>query len=317
MPAISTSAPGKIILLGEHAVVYGHPAIAIPVQQVKAKVIIRPDIQASPGSIKIRAPEIGLDTDIDALAPDDPLGVAIRTTLEELAIERPPAMQIKISSSIPVASGLGSGAAVSVALIRSLAGFLGTSLPDDLVSKIAFEVEKIHHGTPSGIDNAVITYDRPIFFIKDQKIERLQVARKFDFIIADSGIPSPTVETVGDLRKAWTREPDRFNRYFKQIENIVEESRAALLSGDERSLGKLMTENQKILMQLDLSSPALEALVAAAAGAGAWGAKLSGGGRGGNVIAVVEPAQETRVESALKAAGAVRIFKTQLQPLSN
>ncbi|MDH3944376.1 MAG: mevalonate kinase, partial [Anaerolineae bacterium] len=183
MPAISASAPGKIILCGEHAVVYDRAAIAVPVTQVSAKAIATPNITGEPGSVHITAPEIDLDSPLAELPIDDAIAKAVSETLAALGIEESPAFNLRVTSSIPLAAGLGSGAAVSVAVIRAVAAFNGRRLDDEQVSELAYEVEKIHHGTPSGIDNSVVTYARPVCFRRGQLIETLAVGGAFDFLI--------------------------------------------------------------------------------------------------------------------------------------
>jgi len=169
MPAISASAPGKIILFGEHAVVYGQPAIAVPVTQVRARAIVTAEPRQPAGSVRIQAPIIGLEAWLAELLPEDPLASVARLVFAELGLSQPPALTIRVTSTIPVAAGLGSGAAVSVAIIRALSEFLGRRLPAERVSALAYEVEKLHHGTPSGIDNTVIAYARPVYFVRRQE----------------------------------------------------------------------------------------------------------------------------------------------------
>jgi len=222
---------------------------------------------------------------------------------------------LKITSTIPVAAGLGSGAAVTVALVRALSGFLGRPLPDDAVNAIAYEVEKIHHGTPSGIDNTVITYARPVFFVKDQPLEPLRVGAPVTIVIADSGIPAPTAEAVADVRTAFQRDPEGYRALFAAVGDVVNAARHALEQGDVPRLGALMDENHRLLQRMGVSCATLDALVARARDAGAWGAKLSGGGRGGNMIALTPTHSDAAaLAAALEAAGAVRTLTTTLSP---
>jgi mevalonate kinase len=315
MPAISASAPGKAILFGEHSVVYGQPAIAVPVTQVQAKAIItaRPDRPA--GWVSLVAPNIGLEASLNDLPEDNPLSFVVERVFQETAISRPPAMTIRITSTIPIAAGLGSGAAVSVAIIRALSEFLGQFLPDDRVSTLAYEVEKLHHGTPSGIDNTVITYAMPVYFrrtSKDeaQQVETFKVAEPFTILIGDSGIPSPTAKTVADVRLAWQADPNTFEDIFESIGEIVVRSKRAIEYGDNEALGALMDENHCMLVKMGVSSQELDNLVRAARQAGALGAKLSGGGRGGNMISLVRPSDAEQVSEALIAAGATNTITT-------
>ena len=315
MPAISASAPGKIILFGEHSVVYGQPAIAVPVTQVQAKAIItaRPDRPA--GLVDLVAPNIGLETSLKDLPEGHPLSFVVERVFQETSISRPPAMTIRITSTIPIAAGLGSGAAVSVAIIRALSEFLGQPLPDDRVSNLAYEVEKLHHGTPSGIDNTVITYAMPVHFIRtrkdgSQQVETFKVAVPFTIIIGDSGIPSPTAITVADVRLARQADPKTFDAIFESIGEIVVHGKRAIEYGDSEALGTLMDENHGMLVNMGVSSPELDNLVRAARQAGALGAKLSGGGRGGNMISLVKPADADQVSEALMAAGTTNTIVT-------
>lgn len=316
MPAISATAPGKIILFGEHAVVYGQPAIAAPVTQLRARAVIMAEPFFPAGSLRIQAPDIGLETWLADLPEKDPLGVAINLVLAKIGIERLPALTVRVTSSIPVASGLGSGAAVSIAVIRALAGFLGYPLTDEEVCSLAFEVEKIHHGTPSGIDNTVITFARPVYFERKQEgnlIEVLSLARPFAIAIGDTGVSSPTRNTVGDVRAAWQVEPERIDRLFDRVGTLVQSARQAMESGAIESLGSSMDENHALLAELGVSSIELERLVEAARRAGALGAKLSGGGRGGNMIALVSAETAEPVCQALRAVGAVNTIVTTIQ----
>ncbi len=313
MPAFTAYASGKIILFGEHAVVYGQPAIAVPVNQVRARATVSPNIRGDSGDVRIDAPNIGLDAKLDDLPLNHALAAAVYEVSASVGVSHIPACTLRVNSTIPVASGLGSGAAVSVAIIRAMAGFLGKPLPDEQVSVLAFEVEKIHHGTPSGIDNTVVTYARPVFFVRDESIETIQIKEPFTIIIADTGIPSPTKETVGDVREGWQAHPDRYARLFAAVGSIVISARQAIESGHPERLGPLMDENHDLLKEMGVSSPALDKLAYEAKEAGALGVKLSGGGRGGNMIALVQNDQIDSIILAMRKAGAVSIITSSIE----
>jgi mevalonate kinase len=307
---VKASAPGKIILFGEHAVVYGHPALAVPVEQVRAEV----DVVNSPRSgIWIEAPDIGLHADLDDLSSEHPLAAVIHRVLTALGITQLPALKITITSTIPVASGLGSGAAVSVALVRALSAALQHSLSDERVNEITYEVEKLHHGTPSGIDNTIITYARPVYFVRDQLIETLAVPGPFSIVIGNTGIPAPTRESVSDVRRLWEADRARWDALLEKIGGLARQARAALEDGKLQQLGALMNTNHALLQELTVSSPELDRLVEAARQAGALGAKLSGGGRGGNMIALAGATGAAALAGALESAGSPRVIVTTIQ----
>ncbi|MBU0513111.1 MAG: mevalonate kinase [Chloroflexi bacterium] len=311
MPAFTASAPGKIILFGEHAVVFGQPAIAVPVTQVRATATVTPDIRRTADDMQILAPDVGVDSPLRNLPPGEPIGEAVRGVAAILGVHRFPACTLKVTSTIPMAAGLGSGTAVSVAIIRALAGFLGQHLPDEQVSALAYEVEKIHHGTPSGIDNTVVTYARSVYFVKGQPAETFAIAQPFTIVIGNTGISSPTAAAVGDVRQAWQDSPARYERFFAAAGSIAKTARQAIESGHPDRLGPLMDENHEMLQKMGVSSPELDRLVTAAREAGALGAKLSGGGRGGNMIALAAAGRAVEIAQALREAGATGVILTK------
>ncbi len=312
MPAISSTAPGKVILFGEHSVVYGHPAIAVPVTDVRARAIIQATPRSSTGDIIVEAPDINLSASLKDLPHEHPIAEAIRLVQSALSISTLPACKIRVTSTIPIASGLGSGTAISVALIRALSTFLGRPLPDQQVSSMVYEVDKIHHVNPSGIDNTVISFVKPIYFVRDKPIQIIKVSDPFTILIADTGRPSPTATTVKNLRIRWEADPYRYSMIFSSVKEIVISARTALETGNLNKLGELMTQNHNLLMELDVSSPELDFLVDSALNAGALGAKMSGGGRGGNMIALPNPKRIEALYTNLLNSGAVGVIKSNL-----
>ncbi len=310
----SASAPGKIILFGEHAVVYGRPAIAIPLTQLRATAVVTPS--SRPG-IRLIAPDLGQDVMLTDAPPDDPIAAVIRQVQTAVTLPTLPHMTITVSSQIPIASGLGSGAAITAAVVRALAEFLGLAhlATPAWVSALTYEVEKIHHGTPSGIDNTVVAYEMPVYFVRQQPqnhIEPFTVARPLHLLVADTGVRSSTKIAVGDVRRQWQEHPAKFEALFDGCGRIAQAARAAIETGDVAALGPLMQENHALLQEMTVSSPELDRLVTAAIAAGALGAKLSGAGRGGNMIALVTPATATAVHNALLTAGAKSVLATTL-----
>jgi len=306
---VKASAPGKIILFGEHAVVYGRPALAVPVAGVRAEVEVRPG--SRPG-VWITAPDVGLNEELGSLPAEHPLAALLKKLLDMLAGPPYPDLQVRIASNIPVASGMGSGAAVSVALVRALAAAVGRSFPDEQVNALAFEIEKLHHGTPSGIDNTVITFGKAVFFVKGRPPEFLRIGEPFTLVIGCTGIPAPTLQSVADVRKLWQGDPATWDIVFDGIQALTLLGRDAIQTGTWRHLGPLMNENHALLQRLTVSSPELDSLVVAARAAGALGAKLSGGGRGGNMIALAPESGPAAIADALHAAGASAVIITSI-----
>jgi mevalonate kinase len=304
-----SSAPGKIILFGEHAVVYGRPALAVPVTQVHADVDVSPS--SRPG-VWIDAPDVNLHAELNALPSDHPISAVINNLLFISYVSPFPNIEIKITSTIPVASGLGSGTAVTVALTRALASQLNYAMTDEDVNAFAYEIEKLHHGTPSGVDNTVVTYAKPVYFVKGEPMEILRVGQPFTIVIGDTGIRAPTKDSVADVRRLWLDDKSHWESLFDKIGEVSFTARRAIEAGKWELLGELMHENHALLQTLTVSSPELDRLAEAARNAGALGAKLSGGGRGGNMIALVMPETAESVSLALKEAGARNTIITQV-----
>ncbi|MBN2472562.1 MAG: mevalonate kinase [Anaerolineae bacterium] len=309
MQAARATAPGKIILFGEHAVVYGQPAIAVPLRDVCATAVATPG--SIPGSMVIVAANLARTL---ILRPrpepnEHALVIAVRRLLDHIG-QPIPALQIVLSSTIPIASGLGSGAAATTAVLRAVSAALDVSLDDDALNDLVYEIEKLHHGTPSGIDNTVVVFEKPVYFMRDKPLETFDFGRPVHLVVADTGISSPTHLAVGDVRALREGRPAHVDSLLDRIGDITRQAREAISAGDVQRLGVLALENHTLLRELTVSSSELDRLVAAATDAGACGAKLSGGGRGGNMIAFVTPETSGAVGDALRAAGAARIIRT-------
>lgn len=306
-------APAKIILLGEHAVVYGQPAIAVPFNTLQANATVTA-LPAGSG-LMLAAHDLNETLHIrsaaDLLNDDQALIAAIALTLRHLEAPIPDA-QIDLRASIPLASGFGSGAAIATALIRAVAAAAKRTLADADLNLLVFAVEKLHHGTPSGIDNTVIVYNRPVYFVRESPPAPFAVAKPMTFVIANTGLAAPTKETVAAVRTLVERDPSVYRTVIEQIGQVVEEARRQIEKGYLLGVGHLMNLNHNCLQQLTVSSPLLDRLCKVAREAGAVGAKLSGGGRGGNMIALVAPMHAEAVAEALRAEGAAQTWIMQV-----
>ncbi|TFC35506.1 hydroxymethylglutaryl-CoA reductase, degradative [Cryobacterium sp. TMT2-14] len=293
---------GKIILMGEHSVVYGYHAIAAPIGlSVRAQVTR----QAS-----LREPVIA-DRDVDG-SVREPIRADLSHRVAALIVTRlgvsDAGLRVDVFSHLPRASGLGASAAFAVALIRAVADSFQLTISDAEVSSLAFECEQIVHGTPSGIDNTVATFGRSVLFQRSDApgghtIRDIFTPHPIPIVIGLSGVESLTKQTVGLVRSAWQRNPARYDAIFSQIDGLVLAGVDALRRGDIAELGELMNINQGLLNALQVSSPEIESLVAIARRAGALGAKLTGGGGGGAMIAIAEPGGTEPIITAMRSAG--------------
>jgi len=270
--------PGKVILLGEHAVVYGHPALAVPLT-------LGVTARGMPGPCTLTGlPEL---TD----AQRRMLETAFETVAE--ATGRPP-LRIAISSTLPVSMGLGSSAALAVAISRLLLGASGRPSSPARVLSLALRMEETFHGTPSGVDHTVSAHGTPLLYRrpapgKPGRVRRVRIGRRATLVLALVGPRRGTQETVAALRRRAARWPERYGRLFEQMGRLAVEGTAALEKGDLESLGDAMNVNHGLLAAAGVSSPALDTAVDSLRRAGALGAKLTGaGGDGGAVVALFQ-----------------------------
>ena len=290
---------GKIILLGEHAVVYGSRAIAAPIPlAVRARVMDEDD------GVWLVVPRWGVEQRLRS----DPkmrrsFEVPAALILENLGlIER--SMRIEVYSEIPRAMGLGGSSAVAVAIIRALDRHFSLGLKDEEVNVLAFQCERVAHGTPSGIDNTVATYGRPLLYRAGEPplVEPLALPEPITLVIGMTGVECLTAKTVARVREGHERNRDVYDTIFRGIDALTVQALEAIKRLDLERLGELMNVCQGLLNGLQVSSWELEELIQIARENGALGAKLTGGGGGGSMIALC-PDNPGKVVSAMQDAG--------------
>jgi hydroxymethylglutaryl-CoA reductase len=290
------TAAGKVILLGEHAVVYGKHALAVPIPGA-----VTATVNEAASGIVLEVPDWGLSRDIspDAGGAD----AAVRRILENLGIERE-GFAIRVRSALPRAMGLGSSAAFAVAIVRAFDNLLGLSLDDARVNEIAFDCEKLAHGSPSGVDNTLATFARPMLFCNGRSFrsEDLELAQTPPIVIACSHRQGATHEQVAGVRARYEQQRTAYAAIFDQVDALSITGAEALVAGDYTSLGQLMNVCQGLLNALGVSTPELERMIGIARDAGAAGAKLTGAGGGGSIVAAC-PGTVTDVVAALHSAG--------------
>jgi len=308
----TASAPGKAILFGEHAVVYGRPAIAVPVSDLRATAQVEDG--SAGGGVLLVAEDLGETYRLDETYDSDTaraLQVTVRNTLQYLDLSSEGLeLTVRVSSQIPIARGLGSGAAIATALVRALAHHYGRFITASAISDLTYQTEIVFHGTPSGIDNTVVAFEKPVYFVKGERMDIFWVGRPFTLLVADTGVPSRTRDTVADVRQQWQADRPRYETLFDGVEQVVDAAKQAIAVGDVEALGSLMNENQFLLREIGVSSSELDRLIEVARETGAKGAKLSGGGRGGCLIALANGENDSKIATALLLAGAAQVIST-------
>lgn len=299
-----SSACGKVILLGEHAVVYGRPALALPIPLAVEAVV-----RKGGDGIDLVIPRWGLEQKIRPANRQGLSGI-LYTLLEHLGLAGD-AMTIEVIPHVPRAMGLGGSAALAVAVIRALDHAYRLNLDDGAVNALAYQCEVVAHGTPSGIDNTIATYGMPLRYQRDShggsepaagRFEELHLGEPLPLVIGITGRESLTANTVARVRQAWQTHQARYETLFDQIAALTEAGAAALHDGQFRELGELMNLCHGYLNALQLSTPELEELVHVARQHGALGAKLTGGGGGGSMVALCPDTQD-QVAQAMERAG--------------
>lgn len=268
---------GKIILIGEHSVVYGKPAIAIPLKSVSLDVYIE---ESDKNHIQCKFFEGEL-----CESSEDLLGIKtlIEKFLEEYNIDNK--IKISIESDIPNERGMGSSAASSVGVARALFNYFDIKHTEEDILEWANISEKIIHGNPSGIDINVIMNNKSVYFIRDKKIETFPINLNAYLVIGDTGIKGKTKEAVSDVKKLLDKDA-KYMEYVDNLSILSDEARSYIENKDLENLGNTMNKAHENLQKLQVSSKELDEMVNIANENKALGAKLTGGGRGGCMIAL-------------------------------
>lgn len=277
-------AHSKIILMGEHAVVYGYPALAMPLLQVEAVAQVLPDSQPFVGS-----------------APN-PIDRAVEVALAFLGIAKPH-ISYEVSSAIPEQRGMGSSAAVAIAVIRAVFDYYGRDLTDQVLEDLVNQAEKVAHGNPSGLDAKTCLSDSPICYQRGQGFSACPVNLSAHLIIADTGVYGNTSQAVDQVREQGQVD------ILSDLGALAEQFLQVLPAGDLSQLGGLMTQAHGLLSQLGVSCSEADHLVDEALKAGAFGAKMSGGGLGGCIIALTDSyGRAQAIAQRLREEGAVNTW---------
>lgn len=297
------TAHSKLILVGEHAVVHGQPAIAIPFPLVGVESVI----EHVPGAVKLDS--TFYHGPIDS-APESLSGIVqcIKATLETLDIPDRDLL-IRINSSIPPGKGLGSSASVAIAVIKSLFMYAEVPYTEEQLLELANVAETHAHGSPSGIDPLTITSECPVWFEKEKPFDFIKPKEDFYFIVADTGRMADTrsaIESVTDMLKS---APKKIQANLDRLGEITHQARYAIEKASKHLLGQLLNEAQKELESLGVSDAGLNRLIYFALQEGALGAKLTGGGNGGCIVALARnEVHSHQLTEKLKRFGAQAVW---------
>ncbi|MFI0977735.1 mevalonate kinase [Streptomyces sp. NPDC021093] len=287
-------AHGKVILLGEHAVVYGAPAIALPVLSAQCRVLAVPAEGSGRGLVSFRACQYTTSPPASATkAPDIEPPQAFRDMVDA-ALGAAPTHQVRgvdlyVESNIPPGRGLGSSAACARAVAEALDQLLHLHLSPSAVHQLVQLAETVAHGRASGIDAHATGSPYPLLF-RDGLTSTPTVARRAWVVVADSGTSSSTRRAVEMLGDVFARDPSRRRAFIERSRILTEEALDGLATGDLPGVGMLLTDAHCRLSTLGLVTEQVNALVKEAQAAGALGAKMTGGGLGGCAIALCDSA---------------------------
>jgi len=284
---------GKVILTGEHAVVHGQPAIAVGLTQG-----VEASCQTAGEHDRLLISSWSLDLRNDP-SSEEPLERAFATALADLPDSRPP-LEVRAEVGLVAGAGLGCSAALGVAVIRAIDERLQIERSAAELHARSLRWEGVFHGNPSGIDNAIAAQGGIISYTKSTGTRDLPLGEPLSLLIAYSGTSSSTSAMVKMVARQHARDPGRVDKVFDGIGALVRNAERALAEGNLAALGQLLDLNHALLASLMLSTPELETLVARARAAGALGAKVTGAGGGGCMLALIRPESRVEVEKALK-----------------
>jgi len=282
---VKVSAPGKLMLLGEHAVIYDKPCLVAAVDKRMEVEVEKVDKDM------IEAPE-GMDLRF------------VKMVLKKFKKEyRKGGVKVVTKNGFSSNYGFGSSAAVTVALSRALFELFEIKISKQELFDFGFKVVREVQGLGSGFDVAAAVYGGVSYFVKGgKKIEELKV-RELPIVVGYTGVKAKTAELVRQVAELKKKQPEKVGAWLEQMGMMVEKGRKLLIKKKWQELGKLMSENQEILRHLGVSSQRLERLIEVAMEAGADGAKLSGAGKGDCMIVLVEEEKREGVEKAIEVAG--------------
>ncbi len=314
--SVTASAPAKVILTGEHFVVYGEPAVVmainrmvyVSVEEASDSAITISSTLGVAGSFK-PAGFVPLVGDLKTEKILNPIYIAAKSVLSFLG--KRCGLNIKVDSKIPSSVGLGSSGAIAVATVAAVGALLKADFSREEIAGLPYEAEKYVHVKPSGIDQMICTYGGVIKFSKDKEISRLLTKVDIPLVIGNTGMQRTTGNLVSAVKAKHDAYPILMEQIIKSGGCVSNEAAEVLQNGDLDRLGDLMNINHGLLSAIGVSTESLDRLVNAARNAHALGAKLTGAGGGGCMIALSPPGNEDVIASAIDKAGGMPLKAKQ------
>lgn len=293
---------GKVILFNEHFVVYGIPSIA---SGIGAKTSALVERRAGSGiELKDDRPETKGYKAEKLSQQKESLDRMLK--IMNIDVDRN-AFRITLAGDLIAASGVGASAASCAAIARAFSDELGLKYSDEKVNEIAYEGEKGYHGNPSGIDNTAATFGGLIWYRREgssQLMERMRLRKPVEIVMGNTGIVADTKAVVGGVKERKDKEPERYDQLFKDAEKLVQDARKQIEEFNLERLGTQMNENHALLQQIGVSCPELDELVDLTRANGAIGAKMTGTGKGGYMVALTPGKDlQERVAYAIEKKG--------------
>lgn len=282
----SGSAIGKIILIGEHSVVYGQPAIAIPFPSAKIQTtIVKSDNETLLDTFSYQGPL--KDAPSTLLGLTSVIKEVLKSFNKDLNY-----FDIKIDSTIPSERGMGSSAAVASSTIRALYSFFNRELDVATLTKVVDFSERIVHGNPSGIDTAIVVNEKSLYFIKGEPLEQFDASIDGYLVVADTGEKGMTKFAVSKVKKFIDDNPHKGTDIINLLGKLTMEARVVIKENNNVALGEIMNKSQNLLNELGVSNETIDRLVKVSLDNKALGSKLTGGGLGGCIITLCANKEE-------------------------
>lgn len=302
---------GKVILFGEHFVVHGVPGIVSAIDATNDAEVKKAAQGVTVKDVRKAAKGYAEEKRLQQLESIDRILRAMGIQPGTVSFD------IMLGGTLPGFSGLGASAASSVAITRALVQEYGIKLTDERVNEIAYEAEKAYAGTPSGIDNTAATFGGLLWFKKNMKsgantVEKLHIREPVEIVIGSTGVVANTKAMVEGVAERKRKNPGKYDALFEQAEALALIGRKALLAFELKKVGELMNQNHRLLQEIEVSHEKLDMLVNIAIKEGAYGAKLTGGGGGGCMVALTPgKGLQERVAKALENAG-YEVLRTRI-----